>query len=794
MTPNTSPLSGLAASTLLAFVFCAQPGIAQELQALQASQAMGPLRVPIHTAPDDPVGGAYGVWAVGRDYKAGFAGDATFVPYLGKDYPRTRQLGWHTLAVRCGNRDVVAENETPRRWHGDWRYEYRFAAMTEAYDVRADGLEQTFVFPQRPAGDGDLVVRGRFATDLTPAAQADGSLVFADAEGRALIRYGMATAIDADGRQLPLVTLCQGNVATLTVPASWLAGASFPLTVDPLLTAIGMQVDASPHEYMELIRDDGTNTLLVSSARSVSASDYDAFGAVYQDAFGGTTYQPVFADVTASWSTPQTACSYCGPRNKWVIAITRQFSTTAAIRVWAEPTSTAALVTAVLPVATVAGLDWRPAVGGIAKSDELNFPYTGNHAVVVFQRDVGATPWNNTTVSDVMGVLVDCSTSPATLGAPFQVGLTTAGYDQEWPSVTKLSEGGVLPSWVVAFQIYNNNTPGDDWDLMAVRVDAAGTSTAHTLGQRWTSLANPANTHAMFPKIAGRSGRYCIFSQGNEEAAPMTRLVAAGQMLVSERFDWPVGGTIVRSQPSIYADAGAGNAAYVVQDVAYDSDTDSAWAAIVRASAPMTPGMRFYRFGGNGQWCTTHGLLAVNGQSIPSTYSAALDYNDDANNFVLTFSHYYSTAPYALVGAEFVYPTPAAVSLGGFSCSSVALAWQATDAFGTLIAANSQVIGNQFTRIAASGAAATTLHFPVLSLATTSLPVPHPLVPVGCNQLVSTTGGYLGMLPIGVGANPTWAMPLPEFLSPFTLYCQDWMLEANGTFTSSRRLNVPLVK
>ena len=41
---------------------------------------------PIHTQADDLEGGAYGIWAAGRDYKASFHGGATYVPFLGGSY------------------------------------------------------------------------------------------------------------------------------------------------------------------------------------------------------------------------------------------------------------------------------------------------------------------------------------------------------------------------------------------------------------------------------------------------------------------------------------------------------------------------------------------------------------------------------------------------------------------------------------------------------------------------------------------------------------------------------------
>src|SRR5690606_2801707 len=119
-----------------------------------------------------------------------------------------------------------------------WRYEYRGAAVTERYDVRREGVEQSFVVHERPAAAGDLVIRGRFLTRLaTPERAAlHAPLVLRGPAGEALVGYGSAIAFDASGSSTPVTTACTGGTVVLTVPAAWLAGARFPVTVDPLIS------------------------------------------------------------------------------------------------------------------------------------------------------------------------------------------------------------------------------------------------------------------------------------------------------------------------------------------------------------------------------------------------------------------------------------------------------------------------------------------------------------------------------------------------------------------------------
>lgn len=763
-------------------------------------------RVPIHTAPADPVGGAYGTWAVGGDYKVSFQSGMAFVPYLGASYPRVQQLGWRTLSVRSGDETLVDDRTPSRHRHDAFRYEYAFGSMVEAYDVRDEGLEQTFVFAQRPAGAGDLVVTGEFVTDLLGQPRDDGAIDFVDAEGATLIRYGAATVVDAAGRSLPLATSLAARTATLRVPASWLAEAQFPVTIDPLVTPVTIDSSNGGLADTDIVRDDGTNTLLLCLNRYSAWVESDAFAWTFGDGWTGAP-TAVFADVTTSWETKGTRCSYCGPRNTWVIGMVRGFTLGSAVRVWAQPTSTATLVTTVLAAPGGTATDWQVDVGGIAKTDEGNFPLVGDHCLVVYQHDTTSTVWTNTADSDVYGLLVDCSTSPATLGTPFAIGLATSGYDQERPTVNKIGEGGALPSWVVAWQIYSNNVANDDWDLMAARVFANGTTTTTTAGQRWTSLA-PNDMHSFGAVVAGQNGRFCIaYHRLGEGSAPLTKINAlhriAAYSVVVERFDWPTGGTIVRQAPvTVSASPGTNTFEYRrVWDIAHDSDTDGFWAVMWERFQFSTvneyDSVRITRIDSDAQSCELVALPVSYFTPVGGFHlGGSLDYDDDGNQFAFTYSYFSSTAPNQFtLGGEMTYPVQAAPALQGIGCATTTLAWEATDSDGTVIAANDQVIGHPFTRFRASGAPAGSIHFPLVSLATTDVLFGHPLVALGCHQLVDTQNGYLGMLPIAIGTGATWSMPIPGFLPSFTLYCQDWVLDpATSLFRATRRLEVPLAK
>lgn len=113
------------------------------------------------------------------------------------------------------------------------RVEYDRGVAIERYDISVDGLEQSFVFRERPRGTGDLVVRGRVRTDLqvTPA----GAGLRLERPGVGSFTIGGVVGIDAAGER------CDGRVRfvdgalELSLPAEFVERAALPLTLDPFI-------------------------------------------------------------------------------------------------------------------------------------------------------------------------------------------------------------------------------------------------------------------------------------------------------------------------------------------------------------------------------------------------------------------------------------------------------------------------------------------------------------------------------------------------------------------------------
>ncbi len=124
--------------------------------------------------------------------------------------------------------------------------------LRESYAPREDGVEQLFTLTQLPdstSGASDLEFRCDFkATGLIPIpprANRNGGIQFCDASGRVAVRYGQIVVRDAAGKGIALEPRLDAAARTIhfAVPAAWLAGATLPVVVDPL---VGLDFVVSP--------------------------------------------------------------------------------------------------------------------------------------------------------------------------------------------------------------------------------------------------------------------------------------------------------------------------------------------------------------------------------------------------------------------------------------------------------------------------------------------------------------------------------------------------------------------
>jgi hypothetical protein len=190
-----------------------------------------------------------------------------------------RRVGFETLG---GNRVAHASADGSVTLDG---------AAVEQLRFSADGLEQSWRFARRPAGDLQISVR---TTGLRFTGATRLGLHFRDGAGR-LWRYGVATLIDAHGTRTTVVPRREKDLIVMTVPSSLLGRVAFPAVLDPTISAEeGMDQPivgiAGAYSGNVSVAFDGAEYFVVWNDTRQTGSSYQVFGARVQP--NGTLLDP----------------------------------------------------------------------------------------------------------------------------------------------------------------------------------------------------------------------------------------------------------------------------------------------------------------------------------------------------------------------------------------------------------------------------------------------------------------------------------------------------------------------
>src|SRR3990170_795968 len=142
--------------------------------------------------------------------------------------------------------------------------------IEEVYDLQNKGVEQSWVFRRNPgfSASSDLQIIMDVKNSLTGKATPQMGLEFVDGRGTPYVKYSKAVIIDAGGNVLEAAPLWDAATSTivLNISGEWLAGASYPVVVDPLIGSnirvSGLDAQNTPDNY-PAIAFDGTNYLIV---------------------------------------------------------------------------------------------------------------------------------------------------------------------------------------------------------------------------------------------------------------------------------------------------------------------------------------------------------------------------------------------------------------------------------------------------------------------------------------------------------------------------------------------------
>ncbi|MEZ5967410.1 MAG: hypothetical protein R3F56_26470 [Planctomycetota bacterium] len=600
---------------------------------------------PIRSAPT-PDGG---LWASGERYKVSFADGMAFYPCLGPAYATNLPLRWRTVAVgREGGETLPLASAAPQ--HGDYRFELVHQGWREVYDVLPQGLEQSFVIDRLPAGEGPLVVRGRVDTPLrhpVGVASAHQALTFTDAEGRAIVTYGEAYALDARGGRLRLSTEFDAGVITLRVPAAWLAQAALPITVDPILTPVVLQTSTLGEvASTDVVAQSQTLTrnLMFVCTRAFSATDHDVYGWLADSDFGNSVL--VLRDLGTSADDRVASVAFVDGGPRWVVAYEHGYSLngspSSTIQVYFHDLSSTVMNSGSfvpVPQSTPAFLR-NPDVGGTQSQGQTTSGY------VVFTSD--PTSANGTTTSLRR---LSVNAAARTIGTPVTLGTGTA--DREAPAINQISVNG--EGWLAVWQQQSGaawsivgayfNVAGVQWESTIVisgarnftqpQVAGSGTAQYTVTFVGSTDLTSTAGSELLARYVRRTSPYLTTPARSIATAAPPLTSIQNGGLA----FNHSVGGTSL--------------ATYTIRRVLLPTTSATVYAARLGSS------------GGRIENLTVASASGVRFGNPSTTFVRGLP-----GEFPIVYGSNETTLP--LYGARYQYPAAASTAYGG-SCGSATL-------------------------------------------------------------------------------------------------------------------------
>ncbi len=299
------------------------------------------------------------LWARGANYKARFDERVQFTPFLSSKAPRNYPLALQLAALECGG-ESVGFDTTARPQRDGLLVRYERGSLVERYELAPRGIEQSFVLP-RPLGAGALRLTLDVETELTATRDGAG-WKFSNEFGAA--RYGEAKAIDASGRELALASEYVDGRLALVVPAEFANRASYPLVIDPLIAAFGIEATPAESFSPDLCFDASGQAVLHVWQSEFSANDHDVWADMYSPS-GAPLYRGGWIDMTANfWARPR--CANNGATNRFLVVAHVLNASTGRIEVWGRTRDTnTALLSPQFKIAGGASFDLlNPDVGG----------------------------------------------------------------------------------------------------------------------------------------------------------------------------------------------------------------------------------------------------------------------------------------------------------------------------------------------------------------------------------------------------------------------------------------------
>lgn len=228
-----------------------------------------------------------------RQYGASVDGRrAEWALYPKADDPRPRpRWSFELQSVDVGGLLWARGGDGKARRGGDGRSaSIARGPVEERYVFLEDAMEQLFVVSELPARRGDIRVTGRVASSLDgpPDGTRGPSLSFRR-DGEEVLAVREAVVVDAAGETLALDLEYDRGEMAMTVPADWVARATLPITIDPLIgSPITLDTDGRLSFWIKAAYNTSTQQWFVVWNEMLGSRDDDNIVGRTVDAQGAT--------------------------------------------------------------------------------------------------------------------------------------------------------------------------------------------------------------------------------------------------------------------------------------------------------------------------------------------------------------------------------------------------------------------------------------------------------------------------------------------------------------------------
>src|SRR3990172_7737038 len=221
---------------------------------------------------DQNIPGHY--WVQGPGYRIKYTPRGiTYVPVIGGEISpnsfsfKVSQIGMTSGEVFWNNN---GKDNVPLIKENTVTYSYT-PHIEELYENLIQGVEQSWILKSNPGINeaADLRITINVETALKGRATVQGGLEFVGQKGIPLIRYSKAIIFDAQGDTIEVASKWDAGESdiVLEIPGKWLATATYPVVVDPVLNTADISVPTTPSattdESYPAVAFDGTTNYLV---------------------------------------------------------------------------------------------------------------------------------------------------------------------------------------------------------------------------------------------------------------------------------------------------------------------------------------------------------------------------------------------------------------------------------------------------------------------------------------------------------------------------------------------------